>query len=193
MDVMALVWLGALSVPAFVAWRTWGLLRLNLKVGMNNDRFAQSTFIELLDEADRKMWICDDGNAFPESIYNAEAVVEAVWHRLEENRELHLYCLFSSNDNTRFTKAFDGHPQVHMDRGVQPRRDVHFKIIDDARKGYVSAHPPRVVRAALPELRLLGRAKPHPAGGAGAARGQHRGPLGSSGGRRCRIVARTAS
>ena len=142
MDVMALVWLGALSVPAFVAWRTWGLLRLDLKVGMNDDRFAQSTFIELLDEADRKMWICDDGNTFPESIYNAEAVVEAVRHRLEENRDLHLYCLFSSDDDTRFTKAFDGHPRVHMDRGVQPRRDVHFKIIDDARKGYVSAHPP---------------------------------------------------
>ena len=28
-----------------------------------------------------------------------------------------------------------------MKRGVQSRRDIHFKIIDDGRKGYVSSHP----------------------------------------------------
>jgi hypothetical protein len=143
MSAIAFVWLVALSVPAIVAWRTWGLLRLNLKVGMNDDRFAQRTFIELLNEARHVMWICDDGDDFPESIYNAEAVVEAVRHRLAENEDLHLCCLFSSNDETRFTKAFANHSRVRMHRGVQPRRDVHFKIIDDARKGYVSAHPPR--------------------------------------------------
>ena len=137
----AIVWLAALSAPAFFAWQTWGLLRLNLKVGMNDDRFAQRAFIALLNEAERAMWICDDGNDFPESIYNAETIVDAMRHRLDSNKELHLYCLFSSNDKTGFTEAFANHPRVHMKRGVQPRRDVHFKIIDDGKKGYVSAHP----------------------------------------------------
>ena len=50
------------------------------------------------------------------------------------------YCLFSSNDETGFTEAF-ADQRVYLKRGVQPRRDVHFKIID-GRKGYVSAHPP---------------------------------------------------
>ena len=31
-------------------------------------------------------------------------------------------------------------PRVHI-KLVHPRREVHFKIIDDAAKGYVSAHP----------------------------------------------------
>ena len=138
----AIVWLAALSAPAFFAWRTWSLLRLNLKVGMNDDGFARHAFTELLSEAERAMWICDDGNDFPESIYNAETVVDAIRRRLDRNQALHLYCLFSSNDETGFTGAFANHPRVHMKRGVQPRRDVHFKIIDDGEKGYVSAHPP---------------------------------------------------
>lgn len=140
--VLWLATLAALSAPAFFVWRTWGLLRLDLKVGMNDDSFVRRTFIALLNEAEREMWICDDGNSFPESIYNAAEVVEAVRHRLSRNEGLHVYCLFSSNEETRFTKDFGDHPRVHMKRGVQPRRDIHFKIIDDSRKGYVSAHPP---------------------------------------------------
>lgn len=137
-----LVTLAALSAPAFFVWRTWGLLRLNLQVGMNDDSFVQSTFVALLNEAEREMWICDDGNDFPESIYNTAEVVDAVDRRLRDNKGLHVYCLFSSKDDTAFTRAFGDHPQVHMKRGVRPRRDIHFKIIDDSRKGYVSAHPP---------------------------------------------------
>lgn len=87
------------------------------------------------------MWIRDDGNDFPESIYNTADVIEAVRRRLTGNEDLHVYCLFSSNDETSFTRAFAGHQRVHLKQG-QPRRDVHFKIIDDGRKGYVSAHPP---------------------------------------------------
>ena len=137
-----LVTLAALSAPVvFFVWRTWGLLFLNLQVGMNDDSFVQSTFVALLNEAEREMWICDDGNDFPESIYNTAEVVDAVDRRLRDNKGLHVYCLFSSKDDTAFTRAFGDHPQVHMKRGVRPRRDIHFKIIDDSRKGYVSAHP----------------------------------------------------
>ena len=136
------LWLAMLSAPIFFVWRTWGLLRLNLKVGMNDDLSAQRTFIALLNEAEHALWICDDGNDFRESIYNATDVVEAIRGRLTRNEQLHVYCLFSSNDKTKFTETFADHPRVHMRRGVQPRRDVHFKIVDDGKKGYVSAHPP---------------------------------------------------
>ena len=138
----AILWLAMLSAPMFFVWRTWGLLRLNLKVGMNDDLSAQRAFIALLNEAERTMWICDDGNDFPELLYNATEVAEAIRRQLARNEHLHVYCLFSSNDTTKFTEAFADHPRVHMKRGVQPRRDIHFKIVDDARKGYVSAHPP---------------------------------------------------
>lgn len=140
--VLWLAVLAALAAPAFFAWRTWSLLRLKLKIGMNDDVFARRAFIALLNDAERAMWICDDGNDFPESIYNTADVIEAVRRRLTGNEDLHLYCLFSSNDETGFTNAFADHQRVHLKRGVQPRRDVHFKIIDEGRKGYVSAHPP---------------------------------------------------
>lgn len=136
------LWLAMLSAPIFFVWRTWGLLRLDLKVGMNDDLSVQRTFIALLNEAEREMWICDDGNDFPESLYNTADLVEAIDRRLTRNERLHVYCLFSSNDKTKFTEALANHPRVHMKRGVQPRRDVHFKIVDDGKKGYVSAHPP---------------------------------------------------
>ena len=143
----AALWLAALAAPAFFAWRTWSLLRLKLEIGRNDDHFARRAFVALLNEAERTMWICDDGNDFPESIYNTAAVIEAIGQRLTRNEALHVYCLFSSNDETSFTRAFAGHQRVHLKRGVQPRRDVHFKIIDDGRKGYVSGHPFRTASA----------------------------------------------
>lgn len=131
----------ALSAPAFFAWRTFGLLKLKLQVGMNDDDVARSTFLALLEEAKEEMWICDDGNNFPESIYNKSAVVDRIERRLDTNENLWLLCLFSSDDETLFSRTFADHPRVKI-RRMKPRRDVHFKIIDRGVKGYVSAHAP---------------------------------------------------
>lgn len=72
---------------------------------------------------------------------------------MRDNKGLHVYCLFSSKDDTAFTRAFGDHPRVHMKRGVRPRRDIHFKIIDDSRKGYrsydCSKVPKHIRQAAL--------------------------------------------
>ena len=135
-----LLWILALTAPAFYAWRTWGLLSLNLKVGMNDDAIAKDTFIALLNDAESAMWICDDGNDFPESIYNMPEIVTAIEDRLRRNDGLRLFCLFSSEQKTLFVRTLEGNPRVHI-RLVRPRRDIHFKIIDDGVKGYVSAHP----------------------------------------------------
>ena len=135
-----LPWILALTAPAFYAWRTWGLLGLNLKVGMNDDVVAKEMFVKLLNNARREMWICDDGDNFSGSIYNMPEIVKAIEDRLQSNQQLRLFCLFSSEDQTRFTQDLEGNPRVHVKR-AQPRRDVHFKIIDDGTKGYVSAHP----------------------------------------------------
>ncbi len=102
---------------------------------------AKDRFITLLNEAERALWLCDDGNDFPDSIYNLPEVVHAVENRLRLNEQLRLFCLFSSADPTLFAKTFAEDPRVHMRRGHQPRRHIHFKIIDAGRKGYVSAHP----------------------------------------------------
>ena len=136
----ALLWILALAAPAFYAWRTWGLLGLNLKVGMNGHAIAKDTFIALLNDAESAMWICDDGNDFPDSIYNMPEIVTAIEERLRRNDRLRLFCLFSSDEKTCFTQAFEKNPRVRI-RRVRPRRDIHFKIIDNGAKGCVSAHP----------------------------------------------------
>ena len=132
----------AIAVPLlYYVYRTAGLLRLGLQVGMNDSGFAAETFVELLKDAERTMLICDDGNSMADSIYDREDVVAQVLDRLQANPRLRIACLFFSSDDTAFTRRLDGHARVTLKRGVQPRRDIHFKIIDGGRKGYVSSHP----------------------------------------------------
>ena len=140
MDASVLAWIAAAVPLLYYVQQTWGLLRLDLKVGTNDPKFASDTFIELLNAGRRTMLICDDGNDMEGSIYNSQVVVDAVGNRLEDNRELRLLCLFNSEEETLFTRRFAGHPQVAMKRGMQPRREIHFKIIDGGEKGYVSSH-----------------------------------------------------
>ena len=140
MAVVAL-WVVAALPALYFVWRTRGLLKLDLQVGKNDSKFATDTFIELLNDARQVMMICDDGNDMDGSIYNSARIIDAVDTRLQANAELRLLCLFCSDDDTEFTKWFSDHPRVDMRRGRQPRRDVHFKIIDLGRRGYVSAHP----------------------------------------------------
>lgn len=140
MDTWMLVLTAVATVPhLYYVWMTFGLLLLRLEVDMNDSRVAAEAFIDLLRDARRTMLICDDGNDMPDSIYNADDVIEATRAALATNADLQLQCLFSSDDETRFSKAFAREPRVLIKR-QGPRRDVHFRIIDGGRKGYVSAH-----------------------------------------------------
>ena len=140
MDTVTIAWIVAAVPLAGYIWMTWGLLFLRLEVDMNDSSVAARAFTELLDEAMETMWICDDGNSMPDSIYNMDEIVEAVRRRLNENEKLQLLCLFSSGDSTKFSTAFSDDSRVII-KTHQPRRSVHFKIIDDCKKGYVSSHP----------------------------------------------------
>lgn len=132
----------ATAVPLlYYVYRTAGLLKLGLQVGRNDNSLAAETFVRLLKDAERTVLICDDGNSMADSIYEQEDIANQVLDCLKASPRLRIMCLFFSNDETVFTRTLDGHAQVIMKRGVQPRRDIHFKIIDDGRKGYVSSHP----------------------------------------------------
>lgn len=139
MDAVAIAWIVAAVPLVGYIWMTWGLLFLRLEVDMNDPGVAARAFTELLDDAAHTMWICDDGNDMPDSLYNMDHIVEAVKRKLNENENLRLLCLFSCADETKFSAAFADEPRVIM-KTQQPRRSVHFKIIDDAAKGYVSSH-----------------------------------------------------
>ncbi len=139
MDTWMIVLTAVATVPLlYYVWMTFGLLLLRLEVDMNDSRMAAEAFIDLLRDARRTMLICDDGSDMPDSIYNADEVIEATRTALASNANLQLQCLFSSDDETRFSRAFAREPRVIIKR-QGPRRDVHFGIIDGGRKGYVSA------------------------------------------------------
>ena len=133
-----LVTVAGLAVVAYIVL-TWDILMLDFEVGTNDSTIATETFIKLVNSADRSLLICDDGNRMEGSIYENESVVEAVQKRLRDNAALCVYCMFSSDDDTLFRRVFRGNDRVKV-KVVKPRRQIHFKIVDGGRYGYVSAH-----------------------------------------------------
>lgn len=104
---------------------TWDILMLDLEVGTNDSTIATETFVKLVNLADRILLICDDGNKMEGSIYEDEIVVKAVQERLRTNEALHVFCLFSSDDDTLFKKTFKDHGRVRIEV-KKPRRQIHF-------------------------------------------------------------------
>lgn len=131
-----------IAPAAYVWWSTRDLRNIHLAVGNNNTALATTTFLRLLEEAEHTMLVSDDANDMEESIYNNTDVIQATLQRLEDRKELHLYCLFFSPDyeRTKFVEALTEHQQVSIKR-VEPRRDIHVKIADNGKLGYLTSHP----------------------------------------------------
>ena len=117
---------------------TRGLSDLITETGENDDNFACEVFSELLNDAQAEMMIYDDGGK-DSPIYDDENMVEEVKRRLQENGGLQLFCLFTYKERTAFWNAFEKEPRVHMKKR-SARSDLHYKIIDGGRKGYLTVH-----------------------------------------------------
>ena len=117
---------------------TRGLPDLITETGENDDNFACKVFSELLKDAQAEMMIYDDGGK-DSPIYDDENMVGEVKQRLQENVDLQLFCLFTYKEQTAFWNAFDEEPRVHMKKR-SARSDLHYKIIDGGRKGYLTVH-----------------------------------------------------
>ena len=124
-------WYGVVSVQA--AMMTFA------EEGVNDEDVAKSVFLRLLNEAREEMVIYDDGNAAPNSIYEDIEVVQTLRDRLDDVQELQITCLFNFQGDTLFRREFEGHRRVKISQSLD-RHDLHFKIIDGGRMGYVSRH-----------------------------------------------------
>ena len=124
----------------FYVWKVGGYLFLGLRIGKNDPEFVNDTFLDLLAEAKHSLLMCDDGNAMDGSLYEDHRIVKAIADRLDANQDLQIFCIFHKKDDTEFIKQFANNPRVHIARGVQPRPAIHFKIIDDGVKGYLTTH-----------------------------------------------------
>ena len=128
----------SLSLAVFTIYKKWPYFRMDSTRTVNDDQLATNSFIELLEEAESKISIFDNGNIMEGSIYENEDVIKRVGQKLEENPDFKIECSFKYDENTRFKEEFSGHPQVTI-----IKRDpllAHYKIIDGGKKAYLSRH-----------------------------------------------------
>lgn len=125
---------------AILLWKFHPMLRVHVEVGNNNSTLATENFLSLINAAELTMLISDDGDAVCESIYNNDYLIQVVADRLETNPHLELYCIFfDAEADNKFKQRFDTHPRVHI-RKIRPRQDIHVKIIDGGKRGYLTSH-----------------------------------------------------
>lgn len=135
-----IVSIGLLVYASLQFYRAVELMKIRTAEGVNDHEKARVAFRDLLAEADSDMILYDDGNSMEGSIYEDQAVVDAVRRKLAENPRFEMECMFSSPDETLFRKELGNEPRVTITRRKGGRSSVHYKIIDGGRKAHVSRH-----------------------------------------------------
>lgn len=130
-------------VCVIIVWRAQGFLSVGVTRGVNDNDAAISKFIGLVNEVENEMIIHDDGDNTKCSIYNNDKAIEAVRKRLQEHKDLTIKCFFNEREDIKMVflgEQFPGRFVVRYREGERPDHDIHYKIIDDGRKGYLSVH-----------------------------------------------------
>ena len=130
-------------VCVVIVWRAQGFLSVRVTRGVNDNDTAAYMFICLVSKVENEMIIHDDGDNTDDSIYNNDKVIKAVRKRLGEQTDLTIKCFFNENEDIKMVslgELFPGRFVVRYRQGERPDRDIHYKIIDDGRKGYLSVH-----------------------------------------------------
>ena len=139
-EVLLFLTVVAAAVVSLFQWRDIiALTNVDVTGSDNDDEKAQTAFLDLLGEAREEMIVHDDGGPNEGSIYESDQVVEALKEKLDSHPKFEMKCLFSNPTPTKFTEHFRDHPRVRI--VVRDKRSsMHYKIIDDGRKAYVSSH-----------------------------------------------------
>ena len=134
-----------LCLSGHVIYKRWPYFCTYSKAAINDNDLATRSFIRLLDEAESKMFICDDGDTdTSKSIYENDDVILRVDKKLRENPNFKIFCVFNTTDKNKFRQKFEGqHSQVCVTDRTDipvPYNFAHYKIIDNAKKAYLSWH-----------------------------------------------------
>ena len=130
---------------AFILYRSWNSQYIDYEEKKNSDKspVAEQGFIDLLNDAEERLDIYDDGNDMKMSIYQSNRVIKKVKKKLDLDTNFSIRCLFNSDDPTEFRLAFgEGrHKQVTIITRQKPHPKIgHYKIIDGGKKAYLSWH-----------------------------------------------------
>ena len=126
-------------------WLSVNAPMISIKRGPNDDDQARAAFLEMLGLARRHLEIFDDGNKMPASIYEDPEVVDRTKEKLDECPDLKIVCFFNDKEDVLFSRELRLHGSVEIHDGIDPgrnsdREQVHYKIVDFGRHGYLSKH-----------------------------------------------------
>ena len=145
-EILAVLLLGTgfvvLGVGSFYFWRGWVLMSISTTHGRNDGQTAADNFLSLLNYAERRLVIYDDGNKMQDSIYDNETVLAQTEMRMNAYSDLQIFVLFNVEEDIAFPKRmskFGERFKIRYRQGPRPDEDVHFKIADDV-LGYFSTH-----------------------------------------------------
>ena len=122
-----------------------GDLKLEDSSGPNSNQDAIELFIGLISETRVQIEIHDDGNNFPESIYNNPDVIEAIQKGVRE-RNIKVRCLFNDEGQQlkilelARSKEFQHNVEIWYVRGGRQEPDAHYKIVDGGKLVHTSYH-----------------------------------------------------
>lgn len=134
-------------------WMTCNLVTVRKHRIKNDDDVAKAAFLEVLNSAEKKLIVRDDGDA-PSSLYHDDHVMEQVRSRLRHNENLAIHVLFNyrgeqagENGNKlaalQAESEFQGRERLdvrYLLPEKRPFKEVHWKIADNGRHGCLSVH-----------------------------------------------------
>lgn len=129
-------------------WMTCNLATVRKRRIKNDDDVAKATFLEVLNGAERKMIVRDDGDD-SSSLYQDGHIAEQVRDRLGHNKNLAIHVLFNYREAGNKLAAlqreaeFQGRDRLdirYLLPEQRPFKEVHGKIADDGRHGCLSVH-----------------------------------------------------
>ena len=118
-------------------------VKSGFRKGMNDDDTVDGDFKRLVQAAQREFIIHDDGNRSNNSVYNSDAVMAALRERMLENNRLRTRIYFNKQESLQvndLAHEFGGRFEIRYNPGPRPERDVHYKIVDGGKLGYLSLH-----------------------------------------------------
>lgn len=113
--------------------------------GENDDKQALESILWLIAEAQESLEIFDDGNEMDGSIYQEASLTNAIREKLAKTPSFRVVCYFNEEEELLFHEAFKDEDRVRIFPGLEPHpknrpSEVHYKIVDGGRIGYVSQH-----------------------------------------------------
>ena len=129
-------------------WMTCSLVTVRKLRIKNDDDVAKATFLEVLNGAEKRLIVRDDGDG-SSSLYSDDDMAEQVRSRLRHNKKLAIRMLFNYREDGNKLAALQAEAEFQRrDRldiryllpEERPFKEVHGKIADSGKRGCLSAH-----------------------------------------------------